>query len=358
MSDSQEFCYELPYGIFGILNWSLLAFTAFLNFLCPVKEILGHEQLSKWFSKRDSLTIIVAVSTIIQLVSVVSAIDKCRGALYMILVSFGQLSSTGFTIIHYSFAYENDAYNDLEVKKKILYHLGFNDNKAIEEKVWARGVKNFGKILVILSSISGWIGTTGLLIYARKTISNLVLVVCVIHIAAILLFLCNSCCAVCFTSIYKTIRCCCPCPGCCVDYSREVFDRSNSIGARCDVLVLYFLTTLHVVEACVLISFITVFHDSRPISEIKDLTTKNDFGSRMPTRTTKPFFTINTFEHVAEISSWINHGFVLQTFWDTCHGHVSTIVIMKVERTKEFLGVYNPLAWNTNNSNTGYLREY
>ncbi|RHZ60525.1 hypothetical protein Glove_352g28 [Diversispora epigaea] len=32
----------------------------------------------------------------------------------------------------------------------------------------------------------------------------------------------------------------------------------------------------------------------------------------------------------------------------TCHGHASTVVIMKVKGTEEILGGYNPLIWNGN----------
>ncbi|RHZ76267.1 hypothetical protein Glove_199g152 [Diversispora epigaea] len=95
----------------------------------------------------------------------------------------------------------------------------------------------------------------------------------------------------------------------------------------------------------------------------------------LPTRTTteqaKLPSTIITYEHVAEISCWIDrksstysltnipyefqlilrgsiNGFAPQTFWDTCHGHVSTVVIMKVKGTEEILGGYNPLVWDAN----------
>ncbi|RHZ60549.1 hypothetical protein Glove_352g30 [Diversispora epigaea] len=91
----------------------------------------------------------------------------------------------------------------------------------------------------------------------------------------------------------------------------------------------------------------------------------------LPARTTKPLSAIITYEHVAEISSWIDrksstysltntpyefqlilrgsvNGFAPQTFWDTCHGHASTVVIIKVKGTEEILGGYNPLIWNGN----------
>ncbi|RHZ88276.1 hypothetical protein Glove_24g71 [Diversispora epigaea] len=85
----------------------------------------------------------------------------------------------------------------------------------------------------------------------------------------------------------------------------------------------------------------------------------------------KPLSTIISYEHVAEISSWIDrksstyslisipyefklilrgsiNGFAPQTFWKTCHGHSSTVAIMKVKGTDEILGGYNPLIWNAN----------
>ncbi|RHZ76510.1 hypothetical protein Glove_196g138 [Diversispora epigaea] len=91
----------------------------------------------------------------------------------------------------------------------------------------------------------------------------------------------------------------------------------------------------------------------------------------LPTRIAESLSTIITYEHVAEISSWIDrksstysltnvpyefqlilrgsiNGFTPQTFWDTCHDHASTVVIMKVKRTEEILGGYNPLAWDAN----------
>ncbi|RHZ70502.1 hypothetical protein Glove_271g28 [Diversispora epigaea] len=89
----------------------------------------------------------------------------------------------------------------------------------------------------------------------------------------------------------------------------------------------------------------------------------------------KPFSTIITYEHVAEISSWIDrklstssltntpyefqlilrgsiNGFTPQTFWDICNGQASTVVIMKVKGTEEIFGGYNPLLWDA--VNTGY----
>ncbi|RHZ76542.1 hypothetical protein Glove_196g93 [Diversispora epigaea] len=43
-------------------------------------------------------------------------------------------------------------------------------------------------------------------------------------------------------------------------------------------------------------------------------------------------------------------------FWDTCHGHASTVVIMKVKGTEEIFGGYNPLIWDANTTAVpGYI---
>ncbi|CAG8481420.1 4967_t:CDS:2 [Acaulospora colombiana] len=79
--------------------------------------------------------------------------------------------------------------------------------------------------------------------------------------------------------------------------------------------------------------------------------------------------TILSDEHAAEISSWIDRnpityptsdipyefqlilrgsrdGFDPQTFWNMSHGHAFTVIVVKVERTGEILGGYNPLTWD------------
>ncbi|RHZ86506.1 hypothetical protein Glove_50g47 [Diversispora epigaea] len=96
--------------------------------------------------------------------------------------------------------------------------------------------------------------------------------------------------------------------------------------------------------------------------------------TELPPRTELPkatasFSTIISDEHAAEISSWIDrktttypitnipykfelvlsgtrNGFAPQTFWNICHGHDKTVVIMKVKGTNEILGGYNPSTWD------------
>ncbi|RHZ66617.1 hypothetical protein Glove_306g82 [Diversispora epigaea] len=100
--------------------------------------------------------------------------------------------------------------------------------------------------------------------------------------------------------------------------------------------------------------------------------------SELPARSEEPFSTIISDEHAAEISSWIDRknttypstnypyefqlilrgskdGFVTQTFWNMCHGHAGTVVIIKVKGTDEIIGGYNPLMWD--NSTGGVYRE-
>ncbi|RHZ89920.1 hypothetical protein Glove_9g170 [Diversispora epigaea] len=116
----------------------------------------------------------------------------------------------------------------------------------------------------------------------------------------------------------------------------------------------------------------------RPIkSEI--LPARSVLIQELPARVKEPFSTIISDEHAAEISSWIDHkttaypstnypyefqlilrgskdGFSPQTFWNICHGHTGTVVIIEVKGTDEILGGYNPLMWdNTKNDNT-YMR--
>ncbi|RHZ67387.1 hypothetical protein Glove_301g65 [Diversispora epigaea] len=54
---------------------------------------------------------------------------------------------------------------------------------------------------------------------------------------------------------------------------------------------------------------------------------------------------INQSVLVIELSP---HGFVPQTFWNMCHGHVCTVVLVKVKGTDEIIGGYNPLTWDKN----------
>ncbi|RHZ81615.1 hypothetical protein Glove_117g65 [Diversispora epigaea] len=72
----------------------------------------------------------------------------------------------------------------------------------------------------------------------------------------------------------------------------------------------------------------------------------------LPPRAEEPkesFSTIISEEHAAEISTWIDHGFAPQTFWNICHGHACTVVLVKVKETDEIIGGYNPLTWVNNN---------
>ncbi|RHZ60977.1 hypothetical protein Glove_350g71 [Diversispora epigaea] len=99
--------------------------------------------------------------------------------------------------------------------------------------------------------------------------------------------------------------------------------------------------------------------------------------TELPPRTEIPkesFSIIISEEHAAEISTWIDRktinysttnipykfelilrgskdGFAPQTFWNICHGHAKTVVVMKIKGTDEILGGYNPLAWAWDENN-------
>ncbi|RHZ87678.1 hypothetical protein Glove_33g35 [Diversispora epigaea] len=112
----------------------------------------------------------------------------------------------------------------------------------------------------------------------------------------------------------------------------------------------------------------------RPIKSII-LPARSVLVTELPPRANNPkvtFSTIISEDHAAEISSWIDRktstysttnvpykfelilcgtrdGFAPQTFWNICHGHACTIIVVKVKGTHEILGGYNPLAWDNKN---------
>ncbi|CAG8739194.1 5288_t:CDS:1, partial [Acaulospora colombiana] len=45
-------------------------------------------------------------------------------------------------------------------------------------------------------------------------------------------------------------------------------------------------------------------------------------------------------------------GFNPQTFWDKCHGHANTVLVLRVEGTGEIIGGYNPVAWDKRTGGT------
>ncbi|RHZ77485.1 hypothetical protein Glove_177g139 [Diversispora epigaea] len=111
----------------------------------------------------------------------------------------------------------------------------------------------------------------------------------------------------------------------------------------------------------------------RPVKSII-LPPRSVLVTELPPRAEKPrepFSTIISDEHAAEISTWIDRretaynltnipykfelilrgtrdGFSPQTFWNICHGHVCTVVLVKVKGTDEIVGGYNPLTWDKN----------
>ncbi|RHZ89817.1 hypothetical protein Glove_9g165 [Diversispora epigaea] len=115
----------------------------------------------------------------------------------------------------------------------------------------------------------------------------------------------------------------------------------------------------------------------RPIKSVI-LPARSVLIQELPVRVKESFSTIISDEHAAEISSWIDRkttaypstdypyefqlilrgskdGFSPQTFWNICHGHTGTVVIIKVNGTDEILGGYNPLMWD--NTTSGVYKE-
>ncbi|RHZ48300.1 hypothetical protein Glove_553g37 [Diversispora epigaea] len=109
-----------------------------------------------------------------------------------------------------------------------------------------------------------------------------------------------------------------------------------------------------------------LLYPERPVKSIV-LPSRAVLVTELPPR--EPFSTIISALRAAEISTWIDHkktiysttdipykfelilrgsrdGFDPQTFWNICHGHVSTVLVAKVKATDEIFGGYNPLAWD------------
>ncbi|RHZ45834.1 hypothetical protein Glove_646g2 [Diversispora epigaea] len=117
MSDSIEdqlFCYGLPYGIIGIIGWIFAILARFIQIIQPVWDDNATEQ-------------------------------------------------------------RNEEYKNLGLGMKLGYYVGFRNKKmrrinaeAKENKKINNHVRNFGVMLLIITSILGWIGATGLLNNSRK----------------------------------------------------------------------------------------------------------------------------------------------------------------------------------------------
>ncbi|RHZ83908.1 hypothetical protein Glove_87g16 [Diversispora epigaea] len=90
---------------------------------------------------------------------------------------------------------------------------------------------------------------------------------------------------------------------------------------------------------------------------------------KLTSRVNETFSSTINKEHVSELSSWVDRkstiyssannpyefqlilrgsrdGFHPKTFWNMCHGHAGTIVVVKIAGTDEIVGGYNPLAWD------------
>ncbi|RHZ65273.1 hypothetical protein Glove_318g43 [Diversispora epigaea] len=116
---------------------------------------------------------------------------------------------------------------------------------------------------------------------------------------------------------------------------------------------------------------------TRPVKSII-LPARTVLVTELPPRTNEPFSTIISEEHAAEISTWIDRkttnylttnipykfelilrrsrdGFAPQKFWNICHGHAHTVLVMKVKGTDEIIGGFNPLAWDKSNKKNKWV---
>ncbi|RHZ81712.1 hypothetical protein Glove_117g210 [Diversispora epigaea] len=122
-------------------------------------------------------------------------------------------------------------------------------------------------------------------------------------------------------------------------------------------------------------------HLSSPKQQVKSIILPARFilSTRLLPHAKESFSTIISEGHAAEISTWIDFetttysttnipykfelilrgsrdGFAPQTFWDVCHGHVHTVLVVKVKGTDEILGGYSPLAWDNRNINSQWIQ--
>jgi hypothetical protein len=149
-------------------------------------------------------------SGIMVIVPAIRTCIKCRGEWYMLLISLGQLSSWGFALVLDGFDHaertridakrrRQEAHSNSTRTENFFYYATFTlyknqQMKEAYEKEEKEENKNmmvlfFGMFLVILSSIVGWIGTTGLLFYSYKIKGSIVIWMSVIYIVAIFILL-------------------------------------------------------------------------------------------------------------------------------------------------------------------------
>ncbi|RHZ54921.1 hypothetical protein Glove_421g89 [Diversispora epigaea] len=120
-----------------------------------------------------------------------------------------------------------------------------------------------------------------------------------------------------------------------------------------------FLTLKITLQQC--LPHICYFHLSAPERPVKStiLLPRSVLVTELPPREEPREPTIISEEH-AHIHTLTNipynfelilctlNGFAPQTFWNICHGHACTVVLVKVKGTDEIIGGYNPLTWDKN----------
>ncbi|CAG8543516.1 8555_t:CDS:2 [Ambispora gerdemannii] len=135
--------YGLPYGIFGITNWSLFFLSILLTYAnCPLISIW---RWGKPYKKQNPyLAIFASVATI---GPIIFTCIYCNGKLVIVLMALGQLTPWSFKIM-------NDGFRSQQVDETDSSHINLH-------------YSYFGWVMIILLSVAGWVSlilvTIGLL---------------------------------------------------------------------------------------------------------------------------------------------------------------------------------------------------
>src|SRR6266542_5611621 len=98
--EEQRLCYQLPYGIFGILGWFFSTLVIVVRCIRQSSEpSCFHKRLFPCISERKFQYLLMIASGIMVIVPAIRTCIKCHGEWYMLLISLGQLSSWGFALV-------------------------------------------------------------------------------------------------------------------------------------------------------------------------------------------------------------------------------------------------------------------
>ncbi|CAG8546982.1 10385_t:CDS:2 [Ambispora gerdemannii] len=156
----QASCYGLPYGIFGLVCWTLFFYSIILTYAnCPLCSPC------RWGEpyKEQKLSL-ATFATVLTVGPVVFTCIRCRGEWIMTLMTLGQLTPWSFKIM-----------ND-----------GFRSDQANQATNLIKFYKVFGSVMTVLLSIAGWMNLIWLTIGLLKTEETFKLWIWSIYTAALL----------------------------------------------------------------------------------------------------------------------------------------------------------------------------